>query len=591
MKKITFIILMISLALSSCQKDILEKKPLDIISDDILWKDPALLDAYLLNCYNEIGFIADIEYKGDRNWFPLMTQITIGDECSLGFGQYLRPDHRLGKSYLLRADITFTDYWAYSLVRKLNEFIERVPDSPIDENFKKLRTAEARFLRAFCYFNMVKRYGGIPIIITPQSIKEPLEELQVKRDTEEAVYDFILTELDAIVNDLQDIKDGKGRPTKYAVLALSSRVAMYAASIATWGQVQLDGIIGIPANKAQQYWQKSYDASNAIITSGKFQLYNKMPDDKTSNFRNIFLDENNVEVIFSEIYDGRSGKGHQWDFLNNPTGLQAWATGSCGSPYLEMAEEFEYKDGSPGIIDRKKIGEGYLWTIEELYGQRDPRFHASILTQGSKWLGQTLNMYKGIITEDGTIINTGTYKGISSMGINTRNFPTQNSFTLLKYQDESMGIAAYYGDNGVSKTDWIVFRYSEILLNFAEATFELGKTTEALDAVNKIRDRAGIAFLTSIDRDKIRHERKVELFAEAHRYWDVRRWRTAETELSKKLSNLRYILDYKTRKFKLQIEKDHDGAFAQPFLPKHYYYPIGLNRTNNNPNLVENPGY
>ena len=144
---------------------------------------------------------------------------------------------------------------------------------------------------------------------------------------------------------------------------------------------------------------------------------------------------------------------------------------------------------------------------------------------------------------------------------------------------------------GTSRTDWIIFRYAEILLNLAEAAFELGKTDEALDAINQIRNRAGIAPLTTIDRNKIHHERKIELAFEGHRYWDVRRWRTAEVDLSKSFSNLRFIVDYTTRKYKLEILPHWDGLPVPQFYPQHYYMPITLERTNNNPNLVENPGY
>ena len=316
----------------------------------------------------------------------------------------------------------------------------------------------------------------------------PPEELYVKRDKEEAIYDFILSEMDAIVNDLPDKKDGGGRPTKYAAMALMSRVAMYAASIATWGQVQLDGLLGIPSSKAQQYWQKSYDESKKIITSGKFSLYNKTPDDKAANFRNLFLDENNVEVIFSEIYDGRTGKGHGWDFLNNPAGFHAWGCGQTGCAYLEMVEEFENKDGSSGKIDRQKIQDGYLWSLDELFGQKDPRFHGSIQTQGSKWIGETIERYRGIIHEDGTI-SEADYKGLKGFGKSAYTFgPYGTPFGVLKHMDESMGMADFVSrETGVSKTDWIVFRYGEILLNLAEAAFELGKSDEALDAINQIK--------------------------------------------------------------------------------------------------------
>jgi hypothetical protein len=159
--------------------------------------------------------------------------------------------------------------------------------------------------------------------------------------------------------------------------------------------------------------------------------------------------------------------------------------------------------------------------------------------------------------------------------------------------DENHGnLIGSNGDWATSSTNWIVFRYGEVLLNYAEAAFNLGKTGDALDAVNQIRARAGIAPLTALTRDQIRHERKVELAFEGHRYWDVRRWRIAVDVLSKNNSALRYVLDYTTRKFKLMVIDNTDGTVTPPaFYPQNYYLPITLARTANNPNLVENPGY
>ena len=115
---------------------------------------------------------------------------------------------------------------------------------------------------------------------------------------------------------------------------------------------------------------------------------------------------------------------------------------------------------------------------------------------------------------------------------------------------------------------------------------------DALIAINQIRNRAGIAALTSIDREKIHHERKVELAFEGHRYWDVRRWRTAVADLSKQWSGIRYILDLETGKYQIKIVEKIDGASNIPqFRSENYYFPITIQRTSNNPNLVENPGY
>ena len=118
-----------------------------------------------------------------------------------------------------------------------------------------------------------------------------------------------------------------------------------------------------------------------------------------------------------------------------------------------------------------------------------------------------------------------------------------------------------------------------------------GKTDDALNAINQIRERAGIAKLTSITREQIRHERKVELAFEGHRYWDLRRWRIATSVIPVNRSGLRYVLDYNTRKYKVMILKNYDGVAAPIFDEKNYYMPITATRISNNPSLVENPGY
>jgi hypothetical protein len=159
----------------------------------------------------------------------------------------------------------------------------------------------------------------------------------------------------------------------------------------------------------------------------------------------------------------------------------------------------------------------------------------------------------------------------------------------MKYLDPTANTMIWLAE---SRTDYLIFRYAEILLNYAEAAFELGKEGEAKAKIDEIRQRAGMPNLTSIDREKIRHERKVELAFENHRYWDLRRWREAETKLTRSFSGLRYYYDYQSQKFKIEIVNDIDGTTAPPtFVKRNYYFPITKRRTGANPNLVENPDY
>lgn len=591
MKRLLYIII-VTIGISSCAKNVLDKVPLDIISDAVVWNDPILMDAYLAETWADTYVLVN-EVNGNginngKGWFQITWPNKIGGESKVNWGGNINA-FRNGN---LNIGGGLFEWWeqSYQIIRNLNEFLEKVETSPADREFKDSRSAEARFLRAYNYFAMVKRYGGVPIIIKAQGINDPEDELFLPRNKEEEVYDFIIAEMDAILADLPQTKQTVryGKPTKYAALALECRAALYAASIAKFGTVQLEGLVGIDAAKADGYYQKAYEAAQAIIKSDQFRLYNDDAD-RVTNFRNLFLKKNNSEVILSVIHDEvnsqQGGNGWAWDFIETPLPNGVGA-GNADGVYLEIVEAFEYIDGRPGTLDREAITED-LWTIEELWEGKDPRFFASIYTQNTPWKGSSLEMHNGIITPDGNLVPTGSFNGVLAIGRHQQ--PSGTGFGILKRLDEVHDNTIGWG---TSNTDYQVFRYGEILLNLAESGVEIGKTDSALWAVNQIRERAGILPLVAVDRGKVRQERKVELLFENHRYWDLRRWRTAVTELSKNGSGLRYMLDYATGKFKLQIQQNVDGTVAVPtFHIRNYYLPINPTRTANNTKLVENPHY
>jgi len=582
--------------LLACNKQVLDKQPLDIISDENVWHDQALINAYLTHIYYEMSFLAN--ESGGNGWsgdafYAEFENNEIADECFPQWRDW-NPSTAFRYKYgNLNIGGGLLEYWGYGTIRSINEFIERVPGSPLSPADIKAKLAEARFLRAFCYFAMVKRYGGVPIITKVQSLSDPQDQLYPVRDKEEAVYDFILSEIDSIASDLPEVVTGDnlGRPSKYAALALKSRAALYAGSIAEFGAVDLNGVVGIPAVKANTYYQAAYNASDSIMVSGHYKLYD-LDADKAVNFRNIFLVKNNTEAIFVKRHDNvnnfTGGNGWSIDFFNCPR-PQAWGRGLYDQAYLELAETFEHIDGTPGTLDRNAIQQG-LWTTDSLWANKDPRFFGTFYTQNTVWKGNKLDFHRGIRLPDGTIQTDGSYNGILANGDQDYE---GTGIGIIKYLDESHDNMA--GANSgwpTSSQDWQIFRYAEILLNYAEAAFELGRAADALNAVNQIRARAGIAPLAAVTRDNIRHERRVELAFEGHRYWDERRWRTAVTDLSKPLSGIRYILDVQTGKYQLQVIDNVDGTSNVPqFRQENYYFPITIARTSNNPKLVENPGY
>ena len=607
MKKIKSLLFLGLFMMTSCL-DILDKEPLDIISDNAVWSDPVLIDSYLAECYYQTSVMVNETpgyfTNGGNFWqselgMGMCWINEIADEAKVNWA-YNTDAVRTYKAGGLTIGGGLLEWWElpYNTIRALNEFIQRVPGSPVAEELKNERVAEARFLRAYNYFAMVKRYGGVPLITVPQALDESWEELYPSRNSEQEVYDFILAEMDDIINNeylYETVGDENlGRPTKYAALALKSRAALYAGSIAQFGKVQMNGLLGIPSSLAEHYYRESYKASKEI--GKKHSLYD-VNADKVTNFKNIFLVKNNCEVILARrhndsptsINSGDYSGGHSWgyDFAQCPK-PQAWGAGNKDAPYLEMVEAFEHIDGTSGALDRTRIQQG-LWTTNELWANKDPRFFATIYTQNTAWKGAMVDYHNGLRLPDGTIQNDGSYQGVLALGTQSVDNGFGTGFGVMKYLDEGNNTLQF---PGISSTDYLVFRYGEILLNLAEAAFELGETGEALEAVNDIRKRAGISPLESVDRDKIRHERKVELAFEGHRYWDVRRWRIAVDVLSKPNSGLRYILDYETGKYQLQILDNVDGTGTSPnFYEHNYYFPITLSRTGNNSNLQENPGY
>jgi hypothetical protein len=215
-----------------------------------------------------------------------------------------------------------------------------------------------------------------------------------------------------------------------------------------------------------------------------------------------------------------------------------------------------------------------------------------VFFNGSPWQGDTIRIWYGVKTPDGSIVrqkNPKTYPlntpgAIFQIGIDATG-ENRTGFLIKKMLDESLK-----KPTAIDATHpWIEFRLGETYLNLAEAAFELGKTGEALIAINAIRERAGIASLSEITLDKIRHERRVELAFENQRFYDARRWRIAETEFSKDFHRVYPYFDYTAKTF-YYVTGSSDG-YTRTFPKKYYYLPITTPRINNNPKLVENPEY
>lgn len=568
MKKILYILPLFVL-LFSCS-DLLDIAPTNIISEDAVKNDPVLVDAFLNKIYNSTRF----QSGGEGN-----ASLGVAADEQNVFAGWQTPFKVAMKIIDENGAHGTMEYWPYGNIRSCNEIMDILAEATFDPVLVEQKIAEARWLRAFMYFELVKRYGGVPLITEAQSIDAPIEELYVERNSEKEIYDFIATEMDALVNLLPPSYDSGnyGRPTKWAAYALKSRAMLYAGSIAKYGTVQLNGLLGISAGEANNYYQKAYDASMAIINGGMHPLYNSNAD-PVKNYTELFLTDGNSEVIFAEVYDYGLLKAHGWTFYCMPDGFQTgW--GSNNWMYLEAWEKYEYNDGTSAVWDRSLLNGNNKFSLDEIILNKDPRFLASAFYPETPW-------------GDGMVYTHNTTKGTIPAGSDWPSVaPKRNRIktgVLIKKRVNESLIGLY---NNEDDSDWTVFRTGEMYLNAAEAKFEMGAVEEAKTLINVIRNRAGMPDKETLTVEDVRNERFVELYIEEHRYWDIRRWRIAVDVLNNKgFKGVTWDYYIEEDKYTLKI-KDADFGQKRVFAERNYYLPIGLGRIADNPNLVENPGY
>ena len=588
MKSRIFAIFFTIMFLTSCMKDTLERKPLNIISDSDVWKSAQLIDINIAALYNGIP----MGFTGNPHLANLTDESSYHEEERVGIDNYGNHVYALNPGM-------------YTWIRRANYLIDRIKTASIPAGSIKEYTAETRFIRAFYYFDLVKKYGGMPIIEGVQTFDNNIEELLVPRNKEVEVYDFILKELDAAIVDLPDSwnANNTNSATKLVAQALKSRAMLYAGSIAKYGTVQLNGLAGIPSAKASTYFTESLKASKAIIDSKIYALYDKSYNpasksgDPVKNYQDIFLDKGNKEIIFQKAYNFPD-KPHSWDNLNIPEGFTT-NQGSSITPLLELVESYEYIDGTPGILNVDGLE---FNSPDDLYKNKDPRFTASIFRSGTPFVGRALQIYRGIYDTDGKLYQSESIPfpkdpSVLQVGLDGP-FPTGNytktGFYIRKITNYSKAVV----EPNVSDQNYIEIRYAEILLNYTEAALELSNNLpDALGAINLVRNRAGIKTLNlgELTIERLRNERKVELAFEDKRFWDIRRWRIGTTLFKNTFMNGLYpYLKYTGSGYKYIFKKISgyplDNGLSRVFAERDYYSNLS-SYINTNKNMVNNPGW
>ena len=606
MKKTIYNIILMAMAVLgnfSCESP-LDSTDLGVITEDVVWNDEDLINAYFADLYDQSEWKRHIDFynQGFLGRYALWSLSDesdcrssttnkwtgVGQSTSLVSGQ--DTDHPL-QIWTRPQDNNST---AWELLRAINEAIYQLENSAENLSFyySEYRLGEAHFMRAFLYFRLARLYGGVPIITEVQDVSESFENLQVARSTEEATYDFISDELDEALLYLED-KDAsdKSRINKWIIYAIKSRAMLYAGSIAENNDLlplkDPNDLVGIDPSQATRFYQKSIDASMKLLPQpyglgeAPFSL---LPGSTVSDYRMIFDDpENSSECIMLQQFDGITNKANDDDVLLLPRVAEHPNWGAMMNTHWEVVQWFDYTDGISGTRLPDDSGDladlvddGNFYDLNSLFENKDPRFRASIALPGFE------------LKDELAWFHDATAEGTASPDVPTQG-ARQNHIhsAICIYKPAHTDNPVTYRYEGNNPTN--ILRLGEIYLNYAEASLALGQG-EGLNALNEIRTRAGMPLYTELNIENVRNERRIELFAEDHRYFDLQRWRIAQDVLTPetKSTNVNFTIDAINMTFQI---KGTEERFTRIFEPEDYYLPIPLTEIQANDVLVQNPGF
>ena len=478
---------------------------------------------------------------------------------------------------------------AYLTIRNTTYLIEKGVNASSDlKDQVAIYVAEAKFFRAMAYFNLLRDFGGVPIIDKVLTLEDQ-DLLFGPRNSRQEVVDYIMKDLDDAISVLSVessiASSDKGRVSKGAALALEARIALFEG---TWNEFR--GIDGY-----QTLLDKAINASSQIINSGEYELFDRRDvlgdeswryffflDIKKSNFANLTKADQKENILVNR-YDGTIRGVPQ----NSFTG------GDC--PTQKFADMFLCTDGLP--IDKSPLFQGRQTNLSE-YVNRDLRMTNTLVVPYTQ-------AWPGFMASTCRDWNNPYASGYPD-GNAYHNIVTLGMATLTGYMDKKA-----VGEIFMPSYDLPVIRYAEVLLINAEALFEKnGSITDAqLDlTINKVRFRSGVANLSNafvssngLDmRTEIRRERNVELFKEQQRWDDIRRWKTAEIELPQPMRGVLWVGTYTTSPeyANVIVTLDADGflvvenASTRTFDPnKNYLMPLPTRQLLLNPQLEQNPGW
>jgi hypothetical protein len=528
----------------ACDDDFLTTEPQDVIPEAAFWKTE-----------RDFTLAVNAVYRSTID----LDQMYFDGATDLGYSQKdWTPNHAYAQGHQDALSGWSNGVWGrlYTGISRANEVLTQLEKTTVlSPAFAAEIEAQARFLRAYFYHELLWLYGGVPLFTAVPTVSEARE---VARSTRDDVIAFVLADLTAAAEALPVNWPAPqyGRATKGAALAYKARAALYEAS----HQKYVEG----DQARANELFQIAADAAQAVISLGVYQLY--------PNFRNLFTyaGEGSAEIIFD------------YQHIEGVNGWSAWrwfAPHSMGgdidvTPTRALVDKFYMIDGLPiaasPLYDPTPpvIQNGQVVSLG-MYANRDPRLYGTVLVPGGEFNGAVYNSYPNSPTADKVVNN---------------NFGnTHTGYVSLKYVDPEDQASPFNSGINVIK-----MRYADVLLMYAEAKIELGDLGAAVAPLNQLRNRVGMPEITLNSQPEmielVRNERAVELAMEGLRLADIRRWGIAADVMPGQVKGIDVVDGGSIITLR--------GIWQRSFrAPRDYLWPIPAGERVLNPNLVQNPGY
>lgn len=620
--KITGILLLSILLYTSCNTDFLNTEPKDKIASSATWADGPLSTAFIYNVYSFL------DYGG----FQEQSLAALTDEAMFTHaGRNINTFTEGTETPSNLAWMSNTYEWnsMYLAIREANVALAELPNSTFDDDDLRDRLmGEAHFLRAYYYHQLLRYYGGIPLIDKPYGLDE---DYTIARNTFEECMNFIVADLDASITLLDGKDETPGRASKLSAMGLKARVLAYAASdlhdgptasansSLLGGYANLD-LLAYTSGDRTARWNAAKAAAKAVLDINpgyKMDLTGPVSaEEGKANYISLSMGGGSnvgdpaaaVELLFQRTHtplytkeDGWPLGGIHYGINNGPNGYHNWAG---NTPIQQMVDDYEMMDGS-------KFDWNNATEAANPYVNRDPRFYASVLYDGAGWKPRPSDVAS---KDPANQVQTGYYDdgaGAVINGIDTRESPIENwngsrtHYYTRKFIDSDPGLVD--DQSNAQVVPWPFIRTTEMAFIYAEASIMTGDEATAKEWMNKIRFRAGMPAIndTGADlMDRLINERRVELAYEEHRYHDARRWMIAESTLGRGIKTINIQAKLKSGATPHVPYRYDPAVYDYTYTPvdntenetrtwkdKMYYRPISRDEMNRNDKLIQNPGY